>query len=91
MFHLRVVPCIQNFKIFPKLGPRFQIKKSPKHPVARGIYCPIIRTRGGGVRKKSVPLEYFWEENLYLRNFPDFWAKMKHFLNFSKNYSLKMH
>ena len=54
MFHLRVVPCIQNFKIFPKLGPRFQIKKSPKHPVARGIYCPIIRTRGG------------LEKNLYL-------------------------
>ena len=72
MFHLRVVPCIQNFKIFPKLGPRFQIKKSPKHPVARGIYCPIIRTRGGG-GQKTCTFGVFWEENLYLSKiFPTF-------------------
>ena len=59
MFNLRVVPFTQNFKIFPKLGPRFQIKKSPKHPVARGIYCPIIRTRGGGVEKKICTFGVF--------------------------------
>ena len=44
----------------------------------KGIYCPIIRKRGrGGI--KPVPLEYFGEENLYLRNFPYFCAKMEHF------------
>ena len=34
----------------------------------KGIYCPIIRKRGrGGI--KPVPLEYFGEENLYLKKF----------------------
>ena len=33
--------------------------------MARGIYCPIIREWGGGI--KPVPLKYFGEENLYLR------------------------
>jgi len=32
-------------------------------------------------------LEYFGEENLYLRDFPYFWEKIEQFL---KNYSLKM-
>ena len=35
---------------------------------------------GGGI--KPVPLKYFGEENLYLRDFPYFWAKIEHFFNF---------
>ena len=48
--------------------------------IYRGIYCPIIREGGGGI--KPVPLEYFGEENLYLRNFPYFLAKIEHFFEF---------
>ena len=81
MFHLRVVPCIQNFKIFPKLGPRFQIKKSPKHPVARGIYCPIIRTRGGGL-KKICTFGVFLGRKPVPKKFPRLLGKNEAFFEF---------
>ena len=58
--------------------------------VKRYIVSNYSHTRGGEGGKKTVPLECFWEEYLYLRNFPYFRAKIDHFLNFSKNYRLKM-
>ena len=64
-------------------------KKWGNKPVPTGIYCPIIR-KGGGVGIKPVPFDYFGKKTCTLENFPYFRAKIEHFLNFSKHFSLKM-
>ena len=48
--------------------------------VVSEVYIVQLFVEGGGI--KPVPLEYFGEENLYLRNFPYFLAKIEHFFEF---------
>ena len=51
------------------------------------VYIVQLFVSGGGI--KPVPLEYFGEENLYLRNFPYFLAKIEHFFEFFEKLQLK--
>ena len=51
-----------------------------RNKVDRGIYCPIIRVEGGGI--KPVPWDKYREENWHLANFPYFWANIEDFLHF---------
>ena len=64
---------INNCRDFPK-GP---IRFCNFHLKTEVCIVQLFGYRGGGM--KPVPLEYFGEENLYLRNFPYFWAKIEPF------------
>ena len=75
-----------------KLG-SFLVGSVVKWVVYAEVYILQLFRLGGGW-KKTCTFGVFWEENLYLRKISlllgENSAKIEHFLNFSKNYSLKM-